>query len=229
MKKTTTSKLGLLMAVVAILISSCSTNATFSKRYHSRGFNIAWGGGSAANNNPVKQTPKKVKAKSDGVAIAQNTENLTVQSVNSTENAAVEASIVNTALVSSTILSKNEVATLKNSTQTSSHAVKSSTVVSKKEILSEIKKSNQRTKLNFLKKGNANLNSDPEGPIFGILSFVFGLLGWITFPLLFGLAAIVLGIIGLNKELNGLAIAGLVLGALLLIIMVLVVAVLLAM
>jgi hypothetical protein len=54
------------------------------------------------------------------------------------------------------------------------------------------------------------------------------LLGWITFPLLFGLAAIVLGIIGLNKELNGLAIAGLVLGALLLIIMVLVVAVLLA-
>ena len=229
MKKTTTSKLGLLMAVVAILISSCSTNATFSKRYHSRGFNIAWGGGSAANNNPVKQTPKKVKAKSDGVAIAQNTENLTVQSVNSTENAAVEASIVNTALVSSTILSKNEVATLKDANQTSSHAVKSSTVVSKKEILSEIKKSNQRTKLNFLKKGNANLNSDPEGPIFGILSFVFGLLGWITFPLLFGLAAIVLGIIGLNKELNGLAIAGLVLGALLLIIMVLVVAVLLAM
>ncbi len=229
MKKTTTSKFGLLMAMVGILISSCSTNATFSKRYHSRGFNIAWGGGAAANNSPVKQTPKKVKAKSDGVAIAQNTENLTVQSVNSTENAAVEASIVNTALVSSTILSKNEVATLKDANQTSSHAVKSSTVVSKKEILSEIKKSNQRTKLNFLKKGNANLNSDPEGPIFGILSFIFGLLGWVTFPLLFGLAAIVLGIIGLNKELNGLAIAGLVLGALLLIIMVLVVAVLLAM
>ena len=148
MKKTTTSKFGLLMAMVGILISSCSTNATFSKRYHSRGFNIAWGGGAAANNSPVKQTPKKVKAKSDGVAIAQNTENLTVQSVNSTENAAVEASIVNTALVSSTILSKNEVATLKDANQTSSHAVKSSTVVSKKEILSEIKKSNQ-----LLKKG----------------------------------------------------------------------------
>ena len=229
MKKTTTSKFGLLMAMVGILISSCSTNATFSKRYHSRGFNIAWGGGAAANNSPVKQTPKKVKAKSDGVAIAQNTENLTVQSVNSTENAAVEASIVNTALVSSTILSKNEVATLKDANQTSSHAVKSSTVVSKKEILSEIKKSNQRTKLNFLKKGNANLNSDPEGPIFGILSFIFGLLGWVTFPLLFGLAAIVLGIIGLKRELNGLAIAGLILGALILIIMVLVVAVLLAM
>jgi len=47
--------------------------------------------------------------------------------------------------------------------------------------------------------------------------------------LLFGLAAIVLGIIGLKRELNGLAIAGLILGVLLLIIMVLVVAVLLAM
>ena len=229
MKKTTTSKLGLLIAMVAILVSSCSTNATFSKRYHSRGFNIAWGGGSAANKNPVTQTPKKVMAKSDGVAIAQNTENLTVQSINSTENAAVEASIVNTALVSSTILSKNEVATIKDANQTSSHAVKLSTVVSKKEILSEIKKAHQHAKVKGLKKGNANLNSDPEGPIFGILSFIFGLLGWVIFPLLFGLAAIVLGIIGLKRELNGLAIAGLILGALILIIMVLVVAVLLAM
>ena len=229
MKKTTTSKLGLLIAMVAILVSSCSTNATFSKRYHSRGFNIAWGGGSDANNNPVKQTPKKVKAKSDVVAVAQNTDNVTVQSVKSTENTAMEASTVTTAVVSNNILAKNEVATVKNATQTSTQAVKSSTVVSKKEILSEIKKAHQHAKVKGLKKGNANLNSDPEGPIFGILSFIFGLLGWVIFPLLFGLAAIVLGIIGLKRELNGLAIAGLILGALILIIMVLVVAVLLAM
>ena len=229
MKKTTTSKLGLLIAMVAILVSSCSTNATFSKRYHSRGFNIAWGGGSDANNNPVKQTPKKVKAKSDVVAVAQNTDNVTVQSVKSTENTAMEASTVTTAVVSNNILAKNELAIVKNANQTSTHAVKSSTVVSKKEVLSEIIKAHQHTKVKGLKKGNANLNSDPEGPIFGILSFIFGLLGWVTFPLLFGLAAIVLGIIGLKRELNGLAIAGLILGALILIIMVLVVAVLLAM
>ena len=229
MKKTTTSKLGLLIAMVAILVSSCSTNATFSKRYHSRGFNIAWGGGSDANSNPVKQTPKKVKAKSDVVAVAQNTDNVTVQSVKSTENTAMEASTVTTAVVSNNILAKNELAIVKNANQTSTHAVKSSTVVSKKEVLSEIIKAHQHTKVKGLKKGNANLNSDPEGPIFGILSFIFGLLGWVTFPLLFGLAAIVLGIIGLKRELNGLAIAGLILGALILIIMVLVVAVLLAM
>lgn len=229
MKKTTTSKLGLLIAMVAILVSSCSTNATFSKRYHSRGFNIAWGGGSDANSNPVKQTPKKVKAKSDVVAVAQNTDNVTVQSVKSTENTAMEASTVTTAVVPNNILAKNELAIVKNANQTSTHAVKSSTVVSKKEVLSEIIKAHQHTKVKGLKKGNANLNSDPEGPIFGILSFIFGLLGWVTFPLLFGLAAIVLGIIGLKRELNGLAIAGLILGALILIIMVLVVAVLLAM
>ena len=222
MKKTTTSKLGLLIAMVAILVSSCSTNATFSKRYHSRGFNIAWGGGSDANNNPVKQTSKKVKAKSDVVAVAQNTDNVTVQSVKSTENTAMEASTVTTAVVPNNILAKNELAIVKNANQTS-------TVVSKKEVLSEIIKAHQHTKVKGLKKGNANLNSDPEGPIFGILSFIFGLLGWVTFPLLFGLAAIVLGIIGLKRELNGLAIAGLILGALILIIMVLVVAVLLAM
>ena len=126
------------MAVVAILISSCSTNATFSKRYHSRGFNIAWGGGAAANNSPVKQTPKKVKAKSDVVAVAQNTDNVTVQSVKSTENTAMEASTVTTAVVSNNILAKNEVATVKNATQTSTHAVKLSTVVSKKAKLTPV-------------------------------------------------------------------------------------------
>ena len=138
MKKTTTSKLGLLIAMVAILVSSCSTNATFSKRYHSRGFNIAWGGGSDANNNPVKQTPKKVKAKSDVVAVAQNTDNVTVQSVKSTENTAMEASTVNTTVVSNNILAKNEVATVKNANQTSTQAVKSSTVVSKKAKLTPV-------------------------------------------------------------------------------------------
>ena len=123
---------------LALLISSCSTNATFTKRYHSRGFNIAWGGGSAANNNAVKQTPKKVKAKSDVVAVAQNTDNVTVQSVKSTENTAMEASTVTTAVVSNNILAKNEVATVKNATQTSTHAVKLSTVVSKKAKLTPV-------------------------------------------------------------------------------------------
>ena len=172
MKKTTTSKLGLLIAMVAILVSSCSTNATFSKRYHSRGFNIAWGGGSDANNNPVKQTPKKVKAKSDVVAVAQNTDNVTVQSVKSTENTAMEASTVNTAVVSNNILAKNEVATVKNATQTSTQAVKSSTVVSKKASVNAISKTNTKAV-----KKNADPGEGKSQMIALILCIFVGVLG----------------------------------------------------
>ena len=172
MKKTITSKLGLLMAMVAILISSCSTNATFSKRYHSRGFNIAWGGGSDVNNNAVKQTPKKVKAKLDVVAVAQNTENLTVQSVNSAENAVVEASIVTRAFVSNNILAKNEVATVKNSTQTSTRAVKSSTVVSNKAAVNAISNANTKAV-----KKNADPGEGKSQMIALILCFFVGVLG----------------------------------------------------
>ena len=172
MKKTTTSKLGLLIAMVAILVSSCSTNATFSKRYHSRGFNIAWGGGSDANNNPVKQTPKKVKAKSDVVAVAQNTDNVTVQSVKSTENTAMEASTVTTAVVSNNILAKNEVATVKNANQTSAQAVKSSTVVSKKAAVNAISNTNTKAV-----KKNADPGEGKSQLIALILCIFVGVLG----------------------------------------------------
>ena len=170
MKKTTTSKFGLLMAMVAILISSCSTNATFSKRYHSRGFNIAWGGGSDANNNPVKQTPKKVKAKSD--VVAQNTENVIVQSVNSTENTVVEASTVSAGVVSSNILAKNEVATVKYPTQTSTHAVKSVTVISKKAAVNAISTTNTKAV-----KKNADPGEGKSQMIALILCIFVGVLG----------------------------------------------------
>lgn len=170
MKKTTTSKFGLLMAMVAILISSCSTNATFSKRYHSRGFNIAWGGGSAANNNPVKQTPKKTKAKS--VVVAQNTENVLVQSVNSTENTVVEASMVSAAVVSNNILVKNEVATVKYPTQSSTHAVKSSTVISKKAAVNAISNTNTKAV-----KKNADPGEGKSQLIALILCICVGVLG----------------------------------------------------
>ena len=172
MKKTTTSKLGLLIAMVAILVSSCSTNATFSKRYHSRGFNIAWGGGSDANNNPVKQTPKKVKAKSDVVAVAQNTDNVTVQSVKSTENTAMEASTVNTTVVSNNILAKNELAIVKNANQTSTHAVKSSTVVSKKAAVNAISNTNTKAV-----KKNADPGEGKSQLIALILCIFVGVLG----------------------------------------------------
>ena len=108
MTKNISRSLSISFIALALLISSCSTNATFTKRYHSRGFNIAWGGGgSNANNNAVKQTPKKVKAKSDMVKVAQNTESLALQSVNSAENAIVNPANQNPELYSNALMTQN--------------------------------------------------------------------------------------------------------------------------
>jgi hypothetical protein len=63
----------------------------------------------------------------------------------------------------------------------------------------------------YLKKANG------EWDIFSILGFAFGVVGLVFLPILFGIAAIVLSIIGLKKTSNGqkgkgFAIAGLILG-----------------
>ena len=50
------------------------------------------------------------------------------------------------------------------------------------------------------------------GPGFGIASLACGFLGLFISPLLLGICAIVFGALGLGKDLNGLAIAGLCLG-----------------
>jgi len=60
MKSNYTQKLGLAFTLVALFLASCGSNATFSKRYHNRGFNIAWGGGADAS--PSKPAPKKTKS-----------------------------------------------------------------------------------------------------------------------------------------------------------------------
>jgi TM2 domain-containing membrane protein YozV len=60
MKNNYTQKLGLAFTLVALFLASCGSNATFSKRYHNRGFNIAWGGGADAS--PRKPAPKKTKS-----------------------------------------------------------------------------------------------------------------------------------------------------------------------
>jgi TM2 domain-containing membrane protein YozV len=147
MKKLVTSKLGLFLVMLLILFSSCSTNATFTKRYHSRGFNIAWGGGgSNANNNVVKQTSKKVKAKSDMVKVAQNTESLALQSVNSAENAIVNPANQNPELFSNSLMNQNGKASANNYFKSTSEVVKSSNPETKTVKAKVVSKPNRKAK-----------------------------------------------------------------------------------
>ena len=101
-----------------------------------------------------------------------------------------------------------------NSTQVS--AVEKDFTPTEPQIVSKEKTIKQRITglLNkYLKKANGDWD------IFSILGFVFGIVGLLVLPIIFGIAAIVLSIIGLKKTSNGqkgkgFAIAGLILGIL---------------
>lgn len=82
MKNKYTQKLGLAFTLVALFLASCGSNATFSKRYHNRGFNIAWGGGADAS--PSKPVNKMVKSVQPAQVAKANTE---TQVANLTETA----------------------------------------------------------------------------------------------------------------------------------------------
>ena len=67
MKKVINSKFRILIALLAVLISACNTNATFSKRYHSRGFHIAWNSGST---NKIGTNNKAIAGLTLGLLLA---------------------------------------------------------------------------------------------------------------------------------------------------------------
>jgi len=70
MKNSYTQKFGIAVTALALFMASCGSNATFSKRYHNRGFNIAWGGGSDAV--PAKPVTKKARVEAQESTIAEN-------------------------------------------------------------------------------------------------------------------------------------------------------------
>jgi len=70
MTKNISRSLSISFIALAFLISSCSTNATITKRYHSRGFNIAWGGGPDAS--PAKTVTKKARVEAEKSAIVES-------------------------------------------------------------------------------------------------------------------------------------------------------------
>jgi TM2 domain-containing membrane protein YozV len=77
MKNLMTHKLGLVFAGMALFLASCGSNATITKRYHNRGFNIAWGGGSTTDQKSERLVTKRVKPQST----ATISEKITAESV----------------------------------------------------------------------------------------------------------------------------------------------------
>lgn len=70
MRNKYTPKFGIALTAVALFLASCGSNATFSKRYHNRGFNIAWVGGADAN--PSKPEFRKARVKAEKSTIVEN-------------------------------------------------------------------------------------------------------------------------------------------------------------
>ena len=70
MKNNYTQKFGIALSALALFMASCGSNATFSKRYHNRGFNIAWGGGADAT--PAKPVAKKARVEAEKSVIAES-------------------------------------------------------------------------------------------------------------------------------------------------------------
>lgn len=172
MKKTITSKLVLLMSAMALFISSCSTNATFTKRYHNRGFNIAWGGGgSNTNNNTVKQLPKKVKSKTENVFVTENAERLAVQSVNSSKNAVVNTTNQNPELTGNSIITQNGTS-VKNYFKSTADIVKSTHSKTKKSKVNIASK--PRVKANQKEYDPREGKSQKRALVMGIILGIFG-------------------------------------------------------
>jgi len=59
MKIKITSTYALMATALAVLVSSCGSNVTVAKRYHSGGFNFSYGGGSDGEKAVAKATAKK--------------------------------------------------------------------------------------------------------------------------------------------------------------------------
>lgn len=83
MKMKITSTYAIAATALAVLVSSCGSNVTVAKRYHSGGFNFSWGGGSDGEKAVAKTSTKKPVTKKIGKASAadwaeEQTENVVV-------------------------------------------------------------------------------------------------------------------------------------------------------
>ena len=88
-----TQKLGLAFTGMALFLASCGSNTTITKRYHNRGFNIAWGGGSSTDRKSERPVTKRVKPQSTETISEKITVEAVQESSKPMDFAAVSANV----------------------------------------------------------------------------------------------------------------------------------------
>jgi hypothetical protein len=166
MKKIFTKKLGFILAGVAFLTSACSTNVTITKRYHNRGFHIAWGSNKQSKNKTLNPKTAKVSPrKSHTSSIAESTINTTA--IKPTIDAGPTPNI---------ILFNPQNEQYKSNPSCAASIVKHHTNKHKANNLSQSVHLNSSNKTVPKNKKNRTLYENSDSPIWGILSVVCGIL-----------------------------------------------------
>ena len=133
MKLKITSTYALLTTAVAVLVSSCGSNVTVAKRYHSGGFNFSFGGGTDGEKAVAKTSVKKPVIKKIGkmpaADVAEETAVVAIANPKTVSNyaeAALKATQQTT--ISSTSTEVASVLATKAGKKSSNEVVKSATV-----------------------------------------------------------------------------------------------------
>lgn len=182
-------KLGLTFTAMAIFLASCGSNVTMTKRYHNRGFNIAWGGGSSSDVKTQKPATKRVKNQ-HAEMIAEKTTVDAVQEFKEPANS--EAGAANVDLVQVVVPQKMKPLKSSGVTGTSVATAKLTPIFKSKLPNQVVVKNNQS-------KGDPR---DGKSLIMAlVLCFCLGVLGIHRFYLGYntiGWIQLIIGIVGLN-------------------------------
>ena len=166
MKKATTSNFGFIVAIIAFFVSSCGSNATFSKRYHNRGFNIAWGGGADAI--PTKHVIRKARlgAEKSAIVVSQ------VAEMKAEEIASYTSPLSSFSIINSHAIVNNSIVLATTATQNARPGV----IIEKKSVDTKVMVKTS-TKLLKQKKSMVDPGQGKSQIIALILFVLFGYLG----------------------------------------------------
>ena len=220
MKKILIKQLGFILIGVAFLATACSTNVSITKRYHNRGFNIAWGINKHSGNESL--IPKSAKVSHS----TAQTSSITECKINTSAfQPIIAAGSSPTAILFNPL---NELH--KTNPSNTNSVVKNHTHNLNVYHSTQSVKSNTTNNTDPKNQKNRMQNKNNGSPIWNILSFVCGLSAlyiviicsapgidvplFIIVGILLAIASVFFGAKGLNSKLKVFAFLGTLIGSL---------------